>query len=252
MAKPAAARQSAADRRMSIRGNLFDKDGTLLDFNSTWVPLYRAAAVMVARGDVTLAAKLLHAGGQDDAAGTVAPGSLLAATGTAEIAACWAEIAPDHGFDDLIAALDELFQREITRCAAPVKGLTETMAGLKKRGFVMGVATSDGEASAAASLAPFGVLEYFDFIAGYDSGHGIKPGPGMAHGFCTATGLTPGEIMVVGDNRHDMEMGRAAGAGICVGVLSGTSALEHLSDLADHVIDSIVDIKGLLQGNSDG
>ncbi len=44
---------------------------------------------------------------------------------------------------------------------------------------------------------------------------------------------------------------RAAGAGVCVGVLSGTSAFEHLSDLADHVIDSIVDIEALLQENSD-
>ena len=41
-------------------------------------------------------------------------------------------------------------------------------------------------------------------------------------------------------------MGRRAGAGMLVGVLTGTSDLDHLSDLADHVVNSIADIEKLL------
>lgn len=231
---------------MNIKGILFDKDGTLLDFNATWVPINRAVARVVAGGDEALAAELLRAGGQDDAAEIVAPGSLLAAANTREIAAAWAELAPDHGFGDLVDIIDEIFQREGAVSAVPVPGLARTVTRLKRRGLALGIATSDSRDGAMATLAPFGVLEQFDFIAGYDSGFGPKPEAGMVLGFCDALALEPGEVMVAGDNRHDLEMGRRAGAGMLVGVLTGTSAVGHLSDLADHVVNSIADIEALL------
>lgn len=231
---------------MTIAGILFDKDGTLLDFNATWVPIYRAAAHIVAKGDGQLAGELLHLGGQNDRLGTVAAGSLLAVGGTDEIAALWAGHYPGHGFADLAATLDEVFQNEGKRSAAAVPGLRQTLIALKARGLVLGVATSDSAAGARATLQPFDVLDEFDFVAGYDSGFGGKPDPGMVLAFCAAAGLAPGQVMVVGDNSHDLEMGRRAGAGLCVGVLTGTSARQDLDALADHVLSSIADVIGLL------
>ncbi|MBT4042403.1 MAG: HAD family hydrolase [Rhodospirillaceae bacterium] len=231
---------------MTIRAVLFDKDGTLLDFNATWMPMYRTFAGIVAHGDMGLTAELLRQGGQNDAKGIVAAGSLLAVASTGEIAALWASIAPNHGFDDLVLEMDAFFQRESVRAAVPVNGLSEILAGLKQRGLILGLATSDSEEGARASLTPFDVLQHFAYIAGYDSGHGIKPGPGMVNGFIAATDLRADEIMVVGDSGHDMAMGRRAGVGQCVGVLTGTSPRKILSELADHVIDSIADLESLL------
>jgi phosphoglycolate phosphatase len=51
---------------------------------------------------------------------------------------------------------------------------------------------------------------------------------------------------VVGDNMHDLEMGRGAGAGLLVGVLTGTSGEADLAPLADHVIADITLLSALL------
>jgi phosphoglycolate phosphatase len=53
-------------------------------------------------------------------------------------------------------------------------------------------------------------------------------------------------VAVVGDNLHDLEMARAAGAGLAVGVLSGTSAIDELGPHADHVIASIAELPEVL------
>ncbi|MBT5193421.1 MAG: HAD family hydrolase [Rhodospirillaceae bacterium] len=232
---------------MTIRGILFDKDGTLLDYDATWVPINRKAARLVANGDDRLAMELLRLGGQDDGSATVASGSVLAAGTTVELAALWARHAPAHGFADLTAALDDIFQREGAVHAAPVSGLVDTLRRLETQGLILGVATSDSEAGALATLEPFDVLQYFDFVAGYDSGFGPKPEPGMVLAFCRAAGLSPEEVMVVGDNRHDMEMGARGKVGLRVGVLTGTSRHEELAPLADHVLTNIAEIIGLIQ-----
>ncbi len=231
---------------MTIRGILFDKDGTLLDYNATWVPLNRAVARFAAGGDETLAQLLLEQGGQDDAAGIVKPGSLLAACNTHEIAGAWTKLIPGHDQDDLTRIMDDIFQREGAETAVPIKGLRDILLALKGHGLKLGIATSDSEAGAIATLSPFDVLSCFDFIAGYDSGHGVKPGPGMVDGFCTACNLGPAEVAVVGDNVHDLEMGRNAKAGLAIGVLSGTSETKDLAPLADHVLKDIGGLENLL------
>jgi phosphoglycolate phosphatase len=69
-----------------------------------------------------------------------------------------------------------------------------------------------------------------------------KPAPDIVHAFAAAAGLRPRDIAVVGDNRHDLEMARAAGAGAAIGVLTGNSSLDDLSPLADAVLRSIADL----------
>jgi len=58
--------------------------------------------------------------------------------------------------------------------------------------------------------------------------------------------LQPQGILVVDNNRYDPEVSRRASTGVLVGVLTGTSERKHLSDLADHVVDSIAELEGLV------
>ena len=110
---------------------------------------------------------------------------------------------------------------------------------MRSTGYRLGVATADSHQGIINTLQSFDVLSDFDFLAGYDSGHGVKPEAGMVLAFCEHTGLSCESVIVVGDNRHDIEMGRNAKAGLCVGVLTGTSERSELDSVADIVLDDI-------------
>ena len=237
---------------MTIKGIVFDKDGTLLDFNATWVPVNRAIASLIADGDRSLIARMLSESGQDDAAGTVRSGSLLAAGNNHQIAKAWQKFAPHHDIETIAALINNVGKSAATFTAKPVPDLQNTIKILANRGFKIGLATSDSHDSAMATLSPFHILDHFDFVCGYDSGHGVKPGPGMVLGFCEQTGCDPLEVVVVGDNSHDMEMAISAKAALRVGVLTGTSSEQELASLADVIIPSISGLSAVIdQFNSE-
>ena len=102
----------------------------------------------------------------------------------------------------------------------------------------MGVATNDAEAPARANIAQLGATKQFDFIAGFDSGYGAKPEPGMLLAFAQQFNLDPQSCVMVGDSTHDLHAGRAAGMAT-VGVLTGLADQSELSPYADVVLPDI-------------
>ncbi len=108
------------------------------------------------------------------------------------------------------------------------------------------MATHDSELSAKSQLKAAGAFEAFDFIAGFDSGHGLKPGPGMLFAFARVTGIAPGRVAMVGDSRHDLETGLNAGAAVTIGVLTGPATEAELAPFASHIIPTIADLPSLL------
>ncbi|WP_182084049.1 HAD family hydrolase [Aureimonas sp. ME7] len=233
----------------AIEAVLFDKDGTLIDYHRSWEPTNRRAAKLAARGDEALERRLLQLGGTDPETGVTRAGSLLAAGNTSEIADAF--IAAGSLFEpgDLVARLDALFIAAADD-AVPVTDLAALFAALAGRGLAIGIASSDSEAAIRRLLHLTGAEPFVGFVAGYDSGHGAKPGPGMLIGFSRSIGVAPERIAVVGDNLHDMEMGRAGGAGLRIGVLTGTSTAEDLMPTADLCLPSVVELAERLAGRS--
>ncbi|RWX77136.1 HAD family hydrolase [Neorhizobium lilium] len=229
----------------SVAGILFDKDGTLLRYDESWGPVNREAARIAAAGDDDLELRLLQAAGMDPVSGQTRADSLLAAGNAAEIAAGFVAAGSPLDAAELTRLLDALFVRA-TEWAVPVTNLGTFFTRLKDLGLKLGVASSDNEQSIRQTAIRFGFAEHLDFVAGYDSGHGVKPGPGMLLGFCEAVGLHPSQVAMVGDNNHDMHMGKAAGAGLKIAVLTGTGSRETLAAAADLCLDDITALEALL------
>ncbi|MCP8897498.1 HAD family hydrolase [Shinella daejeonensis] len=228
-----------------ISGILFDKDGTLLDYARSWVPVNYELARIAARGDETLARTLLVAGGMDPDSGHVAPDSLLAAGNTVEIAEGMVAAGAPFTREGLTELFDGLFATSAALAVA-VTDLADFFKTLHARGYRLGVASSDNEASIRATAERFGFADYLHYVAGYDSGFGTKPEPGMVLGFCAATGLEPHQVAVVGDNNHDLHMGRSAGVGLTVAVLTGTGSRESLAAASDFCLDDITGLVALM------
>jgi len=213
---------------MTPRGILFDKDGTLLDYHATWMPANHAVAQELAGDNDDLALHLLTLGGWDSRTDRVGSGTILAAGNLREIAELWLPHL-DSDLERTVASmtdfLDRCFQEHMA--PTPVCNLGALLDRLSQADIVLGIATADSERGLVHSLTPFGILHRFVYAVGFDSGHGCKPEPGMVHGFCSVTGLDAAEVVVVGDNRHDIAMAIAAGA-TGIGVLTGTSDADEL------------------------
>jgi phosphoglycolate phosphatase len=223
----------------SIRGVVFDKDGTLFDLQATWGVFAGDFLTELAAGDDVLFQALAHVAGYDPAAGRLVPGSIVIAETPAAIAQMLLPILPDPPTQPaLVDRINLAAARALMQPAVALGPLLDTLLG---RGLVLGVATNDAEAPAIAHLTATDILDRFVFVSGYDSGHGAKPGPGQLLAFSEAAGLDPSQVVMVGDSTHDLLAGRAAGMAT-VGVLTGLASMQDLAPLADTVL---ADIGGL-------
>ena len=64
--------------------------------------------------------------------------------------------------------------------------------------------------------------------------------------FCAACDLAPERVLMVGDTRADLEMGRRAGCGLVVAVLTGGASAAALAPYADHVLRDVGELPALL------
>ena len=222
-----------------IDGVVFDKDGTLFDFRQSWADWVHGVLAELGR-DPDHAAALASALRFDPATGDFFADSPVIAASTAEIADVLLPLLPDMTHAPLETRLNRLAGTAQMRPSVPLRPL---LLALRSRGLRLGVATNDVESSARAHLLAQDVADLFDLVAGYDSGHGAKPGPGMLLAFAAQTGLDPARVLMVGDSLHDLMAGRAAGMRP-VAVLTGVALAADLAPMAEVVLPDIGALPG--------
>ena len=146
------------------RAVIFDKDGTLLDFDATWNEAIGSAFDLVEDQDAKERAAELF--GYD----------LETSETTDNLSADLIDI------DTFKRTINEASQRNIVAN----KGATAAMVALIDQGWKLAVATNDSESCAVDHVEALGWSHFFTSVKGFDSGHGSKPGPGnvLAAGHC--------------------------------------------------------------------
>ncbi len=232
---------------MRITGVLFDKDGTLIDVIGTWLPVYREMLAEAFPGQKEHWDRILLESGYDPDANNFKANSLMAAGTTDQFVDLWWPGLGSRERQAMIERVDRDFTDKSVKYLQPLLPLEPLLDELKARGMRIGIATNDSESSARSHVKLLKLDRLIDFVAGYDTVKKAKPAGDMVHAFCMACALIPEEVAVVGDNPHDLEMARSAGAGLAIGVLSGNSTAQDFGALADMVLGTIAELPGYLE-----
>ena len=230
--------------RAPLRGVVFDKDGTLFDFEATWSHFCETILHETAEGDKRLLADLAQVIGYDIVNKRFLKNSIVIAETTETVVDHLLPLLPHRTKAELT---DQLISASSAAPQVPAADLPVVLGQLSKMGLRLGVATNDNEAPARAHVSEAGVLSFFDLVLGYDSGFGGKPEPGQLHHFCAVTGTQPSECVMVGDSLHDLQAGAAAGMRT-VGVLTGPAGREDLKMHAEVVLPSVAHLPEWVSG----
>ncbi|MCD2138256.1 HAD family hydrolase [Salinicoccus halitifaciens] len=221
-----------------MKAILFDKDGTLLNYEKVWTPFAIKSVEAFAeqfelhseKEDLARALGLVDNKMQSDS---------IAASGTgADIHAVYESFATGGGRwarefyednQDFIASHMEL-----------IDGSREVLTALKAMEYKNVIVTSDSRKGAELFIRQLGLDELIDDIVAGDDTDYKKPDFRVLRPFLKKHGYSVDDVVMIGDNNADTMLGKDEGL-YTIGVLSGTSGREQLKG-ADLIVDSVTDL----------
>ncbi|VDN58720.1 unnamed protein product [Dracunculus medinensis] len=221
---------------------IFDKDGTLICFQSMWVPWALSVAKCIDEATkLNIREEIYKVLGFSPVENRVKPG-LLAEGTLSQIHEALARILIRHGIasSEAIAYVDEAIKESnkvTTHSMKEIYDLQLLFNQLRENNVKIAICTSDSRFGTMNTLKKLKLDKLVDVVVcGDDAGAMPKPHPHNALSICRLLDVDPLDTLVVGDTLADMGMGRSANLGGTVGVLSGVCNGDELRPLADHIV----------------
>ena len=241
------------NKRIPCRLVIFDKDGTLVDFTATWVPLIRSRVqfLLEALGrDGDLKTFLLRSWGIDPLSGSVDPRGPCPVSPRSEeiVIGTMALYQKGYPWDEAKQWVMKAFdQADATTnrktLLRPVDGIQTLLRRLKRDGFSLALATSDERRDTEVVLSSLGLETLFDALVCAGEVDPPKPDPEAILTLCNRFSIPPGETIFIGDTVTDMIMGKRAQVALTIGIVEGgVTPREELERVADVVFDSVRDL----------
>jgi phosphoglycolate phosphatase len=240
-------------KRIPCRLVIFDKDGTLVDFSATWVPLIRKRAQFLVKslgGNGELEALLLKSWGIDPVTGKIDPRGPCPVSPRSEeiVIGTMALYQKGYPWDESKQRVMEAFdQADVTTdrktLLRPVDGIQTLLRRLKRDGLYLALATSDERRDTEVVLSSLGLETLFDALVCAGEVDAPKPDPEAILTLCNRFSIPPGETIFIGDTVTDMIMGKRAQVALTIGIVEGgVTPREELERVADVVFDSVRDL----------
>lgn len=230
----------------------FDKDGTLFKFDEVWRPPFLAGCQTLVshfRNGPALKTELFQILGYDSAAGRFCGDGPFVFESSAEIRkrvaeAIYSSGAPQMDLPHLEALVDRTMIAALVNhvedgYAHAATDLNALLASLADAGVACAIVTNDDRTPTEQMLRTLELDSFISFVAAGDDGYAPKPSAESLLATLHALRIPPDQVAVVGDAVTDLQMGRSAGVGLCVGVLTGPAERELLEPFADVILDSI-------------
>ncbi|WP_306357078.1 MULTISPECIES: phosphonatase-like hydrolase [unclassified Nocardia] len=145
-------------------------------------------------------------------------------------------------------AFEAAYDEFAATAAAPVPGAAEAITALRAAGIKVALTTGFSRATQDKLLAALGWQDIADLtLSPADAGRG-RPYPDLVLTALLRLGIDAVDrVAVLGDTASDIATGRAAGACIVAGTLTGAHNAEQLRAAgATHVVDSVTEFARLL------
>lgn len=229
----------------SVSALLFDKDGTLLDFNRLWLSWLQQLIQhlqsalppkLVLDKPRTLQRLGVNAGMTHcDPAGPLAIGSMDDVTALMSFTLYEQGMAWNDALHLVCTSVDHAGAQTRSQDIVALPGLRDLVVEATALGLPLAVVTSDTEANARHDLQALGLADAFPVVLGHDSTERSKPFPDPAWEACTRMGVSPESVALFGDSNGDMQLARRAGLKAAIGLCPKDFDSTHLTD-ADQVI----------------
>lgn len=144
----------------------------------------------------------------------------------------------DPGYEDIRLEFIDHYQRNLCRDTTLFPGVDYLLSGLESAGLRWGIVTNKVASLTNPLVRLLRLHERAACVVSGDTAARPKPHPDPIHYALQVCGCTPQQAVYVGDDRRDIEAGRAAGVAT-VAVNYGYSV--HIDNIQDWQADQIVD-----------
>lgn len=220
---------------------LFDKDGTLIYFDRSWMTIGLQLAddfmdhYKHKITDIDVAYKRL---GIVD--GEIQQGTVMASGALDNMVAAFNEIAGE----DVTQWVQQRSQTLVDNRVPDnkwVEGAYQTLEHLQQQGYKMGIVTSDSKKGVDQFLDVTQSDRFFDVVISTEANAVEKPNPEVLKPLFDNYDVDPKDVAIVGDTANDIKTGKNAGLGLSIAVLTGVDVEESFAE-ADYIIPTMNEV----------